>query len=541
MQFLARPFAPKQQVAIAALTFAVIGIGLQWWRLTTLNATYDQGIFLQVLWNGLSGHPFESTLSSQLSTHVVHAGELPRLGYQRLSQHFTPILAIWIPFIGLAGIWALSIIQIGLISAAGLMLYKLASIDLNPELAAKISFAFYGANAVVGPASGNFTDLCQLPLLVFALLYALRTNRHWLALTCCVLIPLVREDTGVVLASVGLWIGIRHPSRRALGVAMVIGGLAWVAIVTNILMPHYGDDNARRFMVSNFGQFVPGSERATSLQILQQALSQPLILLRELVSPPIDTIRYLVGQGLPLLFIPLISIDAWLLTGLPLLGLLLAQGSNDPLSINIRYTFLVVPGLFAGASIWWERRQHHFGSKRLRQIWTGCILLSLLFAITANQNRGFSFLIPDSVQPWVYSNPRQQWQHGMQAREALTVIPKKASVSANTNLVPLLADRAVLVRFPNTTAFQDRQGKPQHVDWVAIDLNRQAFYAEAFSRERSALRKSLGWINKNRSVYRVQVVRDGVVVMQRNGEEHPEMEAALDQLRAELTTTSTPS
>ena len=33
----------------------------------------DQGILFQILWNGLHGHPFESTLSSQLSTNVVHA------------------------------------------------------------------------------------------------------------------------------------------------------------------------------------------------------------------------------------------------------------------------------------------------------------------------------------------------------------------------------------------------------------------------------------------------------------------------------------
>ena len=527
-----------RQVAIAAIGFAVIGLALQWWRLISLNATYDQGIFMQALWNGLSGHPFESTLSSQLSTNVVHSGELPALGYQRLSQHFTPILVTWIPLVGLISHWALPIVQVGLITAAGLMLYKLASIDLEPELAAKICFAFYGANAVVGPASGNFTDLCQLPVLVFALLYALRTNQRWLTVLWCILIPLVREDTGVVLASVGLWLGVRHPSRRILAAAMVIGGLSWVAIVTNALMPLFGDDNARRFMVSNFGQFAPGADRATSLEILQQVASRPLILLRELVSPPDDTLRYLVAQGLPLLFIPLISADAWLLMGLPLLGLLLAQGSNDPLSINIRYTFLVVPGLFAGAILWWQSRQQLFGSARLRQIWTGCIVLSLIFAITANQNRAFSFLIPDSVRPLIYANPVQQWQHGQVARTVLKVIPDQATVSANTNLVPWLADRQVLVRFPHSTAYIDRSGQKQQVEWIAVDLNRQAFYADAFPRERQALRKSLTWIKQNRSDYAPQSIRDGVVVLQRKGKQQPSVSAALDQLVAEITTKS---
>jgi uncharacterized membrane protein len=126
--------SPKKQAVLAAVIFAVVAITLQWWRLMSLNASYDQGIFFQILWNGLSGHPFESTLSSQLSTNVIHSGEFPALGYQRLSQHFTPILATWIPVIGLLGIWGLPIIQVGMITAAGIILYKLAALDLNPSL-----------------------------------------------------------------------------------------------------------------------------------------------------------------------------------------------------------------------------------------------------------------------------------------------------------------------------------------------------------------------------------------------------------------------
>ena len=44
---------------------------------------------------------------------------------------------------------------------------------------------------------------------------------------------------------------------------------------------------------------------------------------------------YLAAQWLPLMFVPALSLDAWLLVALPLAGLFLARGSNDPLSINI--------------------------------------------------------------------------------------------------------------------------------------------------------------------------------------------------------------
>ena len=93
----------QRRVLLTAGLFLLIGCTLQWWRMQTLTASMDQGILMQVLWNGLRGHPFESTLSSQLSTNVIHSGELPALGYSRLGQHFTPILALWIPLVGLLG------------------------------------------------------------------------------------------------------------------------------------------------------------------------------------------------------------------------------------------------------------------------------------------------------------------------------------------------------------------------------------------------------------------------------------------------------
>lgn len=521
---------PESRIKWAALLFAGLGILLLWWRLISLSASYDQGIFLQVLWNGIEGNPFESTLSSQLSTNVIHSGEVPSIGYQRLSQHFTPILVTWIPLVRLLGIWALPVVQISLITGAGLLLFELAKIDLNPNIAERITVAFYCANAVVAPTLSNFTDLCQLPFLVFALLYGLKTNRTVLWIISALLIPLIREDTGVVLASIGLWLSIRDQRRRTIGIVFVITGLAWVGIVTNVLMPIFGDDNSKRFMVSNFGQFAPNAESASSFEIAKKVFAQPLTLLRELVSPPGDTLMYFLGMGLPLLFVPLISADALLMASLPLLGLLLARGSNDPLSINIRYTFLVVPGLFAGTSMWWRSRQNLFNSRKLRNVWAGCIALSLIFTIAGNQNRSFSFLIPDSIHPWVYQSPLQQWEHGVKARNALQSIPENASVSANTNLIPWLAQRQVLVRFPHGTEYQNINKEIYSVDWVAIDLKTLAHFSEAFSRDRKRLKKSLEWLDANSSIYQAQSIEDGVVVLNRNGKTDQKLQQDLNRL-----------
>ncbi len=517
-------------VLVAALLFAGVGLLLQWWRLQVLTASYDQGIFLQVLWNGLRGHPFESTLSSQLSTNVIHAGELPALGYHRLGQHFTPALLLWVPLVGVFGLWALPLVQVGLMTAAGLVLHRIARERLaEPRLAAFVACSFFGANAVIGPTWGNFTDLCQLPVAFFLLWLGLQRRCWWLVALTALFLPMIREDTGVLLVGISLWILLRRRQQWPLALGLAVLGIGWVLLVTNVLMPLFSEDSSRRFMVENFGHYIGDAEQASSLQVLLRALLQPLIVLRELVWPPGETLRYLLAQGLPLMLIPLIALDSWLLMGLPLLGLLLAQGNNNPLSINIRYTLLVVPGLFSGAIEWWRSRSDLFARRPLRRIWAGCITLSLLFTLSANPNRSLSFAIPDSVRPWVYSSPARQWRHGQAARKLLRRIPADASVTANTPLVPHLAQREVLVRFPDGTAYLDRNHRPHPVDWIAVDLDWLSRYQVAFPADRQALRKSRSRLAELRGSYGVRAFADGVALLQRNRPDQPEARRELDR------------
>lgn len=522
--------AAVRAVTVAALVFAAVGIAIQLWRQLSLTASYDQGIFTQVLWNSLRGHPFESTLSSQLSTNVIHGGQPPALGYQRLGQHFTPLLLLWAPLAGTLGAGALGVIQVLLLTAAGLVLHRLARHWLPAPAAALISISFFAANAVIGPAWGNFTDLCQLPLLVFLLLLGLERRRPALIGVAALLIPLVREDTGVVLMGVSLWLLVRQWQRWRLALALLLWGGTSVLLAMNVWMPQFSDDNSRRFMVENFGHYIEGQDKASSLEVLRSALSQPLILLRELVSPPDQTLRYLIGLSLPLMLVPLVSVDAWLLIALPLLGLLLARGSNNPLSINIRYTYLVVPGLYAGAALWWQRHQALFQSRRLQRVWIGCMALSLIFTLTSNPNRSLSWLVPDSVTPWVHVGLQESWQRAQQARQLLAIIPDGVPVAASTHLVPPLARREVLVRFPQSITYLDRQGRTRPVDWVAVDLARLRRYAPAFEEDGEVLRRCRERLQAMGSDYGIQALADGVVVLRRGASDVPGSRESLQRL-----------
>ena len=496
-----------------------------------LLASYDQGIFQQVLWNTLQGHPFESTLSSQLSASVGQGGELPSVDYERLGQHFTPTLLLWAPLLGLIGGAALPLVQVGLITAAGLVLHRLACRQLPERTANWIGYGYFAGNALIGPTLGNFTDLCQLPLAVFALMLGVLERRRWLIATSALLIPLIREDTGVLLVAVGLWVLIRHRARWPMALMLIIWGGGWVLICTNLLMPLFSDDNAKRFMVENFGQYLGDSanEGSSSLGVAQRIISQPLLLLQQLIDPPGQTLLYLLGHALPFLFVPLLSLDTVLLAGPCLLGLFLAQGANDPLSITIRYTLLVVPGFALGSMFWWQRRRDPVPGRRTRLAWGCCLALSLLLTISSNPHRSLSFAIPDSIQPWIYSPPQQQWRHGIAARAAMAVIPPEATAAANTPLVPLLARREVLVRFPFTTDYLDRDRTAHPVDWIAVDLDLLERYGVAFRGDWRQLRNSRRWISDHRESYAVQALSDGVVVLERHGQRRPDLETALDE------------
>lgn len=517
---------------LAASLFAVATLGLQLWKSWVLLAGYDQGIFQQVAWNSLHWHWFESSLSSQLSTNVVHAGQLPFVGYERLGQHFTPTLLLWAPLLAVFGAAALPVVQVGLITAAGVVLHRLASARVPARTANWLVYGYFAGNALIGPTLGNFSDLCQLPLAVFVLMLGLLENRRGLTLAGALLMPLIREDTGVVLVAIGLWLLVRSRQRWRLALALIVWGGGWVMACTNVLMPLFSDDNSKRFMVENFGQYLGAdpTEGSSSLGVLQRVLSQPVLLLQQLIDPPGKTLRYLLGHSLPFLLVPLISLDTWLLAGPSLLGLFLAQGSNDPLAITIRYTWLVVPGFALGALFWWERRADPSPGPRVRLAWSAALALSLLFTVTSNPHRSLSVVMPDSIEPWVHASPATLWIHGLEARKALEVIPATASVAANTPLVPLLAQRRAIVRFPYATSYLDQNRKEQSVEWVAVDLSLLERYGVAFRRDWRQLIKSLAWIEANRQTYRPQAVRDGVVVLQHRGPHDPILDSQLESL-----------
>ncbi|WP_413165481.1 DUF2079 domain-containing protein [Capilliphycus salinus ALCB114379] len=527
-----------QLVVKVAIAFFVICLVLLLHRYFSFYASYDHGIFNQVFWNNAHGRFFQSSLSSALSTNVVHQGQYPDVSYHRLGQHFTPALLLWLPIYALfPSPVTLIFLQVTFVTAAGLILYILAREHLEPPLSALIAASFYAANAVIGPTLANFHDVSQIPLFVFSLLLAMEKRKWWLFWLLAVCILGVREDSGVALFGVGVYMILsrRYPKQ---GIGVCILSFGYMILLTNLIMPLFSEDISQRFMMERFGQYAEGEE-ASTLEIIWGIVSNPWRLIVELLTPFFGTIKYLLGQWLPLAFVPAVAPASWMIAGFPLLKLFLAKGESV-LSITIRYAMTVVPGLYYGSIIWWANRQkqnpeQQLPSRKFKRFWLFCIGLSLFFTLTSNPNRTLYFLIPDSVQPWVYIPVTKQWPHVAQFRPLLAQIPRDASVATTNYIIPHLSSRREVLRFPQFELRNDA-GEVVKMDYILLDLWQMQQYQEAFKRERGQLKEIVPILDQFTATNEYGVIgfEDGVILLQKGATSDPEALESWKQFRKEL-------
>ena len=498
-----------------AVGFWLLGFSLQIWRLESFGATYDQALFLQELWSTAQGRPFESSLSSVLSSAVAVNGSLPHVDYLHLGQHANSLTLLLAPAVAAFGWIVLPFAQATALTAAGLILWRLAQQRLPEELAWRLTLSYFLSGAVLGPMLENFHDLIWYPLFGFLILGGLLDRRLWLVILPSIALLLVREDSGLLLFSIGLWAAVRRPDVRRIGVGLMLISFAWVFLVTGFVQPSVDASLSDRFLQEKFGHLVEDVSGGTWSVLLQMA-QKPVALLEALVSPPGATLGFLLALTLPLLLVPLFSVDVALIVSAPLLIALLSQG-RTALAVTLRYVLALVPGLYIGTLLWWQSNPSIWKKRWLRPCWTTALSIGLLLTLVSNPHRTFSAVVPDSFSPWVHVSPSEMLKRRAVGRKALSLIPPTVSVSADTPLLPWLAQREVAIRFPNGVSYLDREGKIQEVDWVAAFPGYYSPLVPLFKRETEQQREILNELQVLISEGRYERVfcEDGVVVLSR--------------------------
>ena len=522
-----------RQVLILAAAFFIVVLTFSIIHYESFLITYDHGLFNQVFWNSVHGNFFQSSLSSAASGASLLDRQLSYPSYIHLGQHFVIDFLLWMPIYALfPSPVTLIVLQVTLIAAAGIVLYFLARHYLSVPISVMIVASYYGANGVIGPTLGNFYEHCQIPLFVFSLLLALEKQRWVLFGMFAVLTLGTREDAGIALFGIGVYLIFSRRYPRT-GVALCAVSFGYVALITNTLMPMFSVDSSRLYLASYFRKFVK-TEAPSTLELLWAIISQPQIIIQVLFTNFSRRILYLLGHWLPLAFVPVITPSAWIMTVFPLSVLLLQVFNQSATSINTRYTLAVIPGLFYGTILWWSQHQEKF-KPRLHRFWIGCICLSMLLTYTSNPHRALYFISPYSIQPWVYQSLSAQLDHAADLKTVFNLIPKDASISTSSYIVSHLSGRRNIIRL-EVMQMKDEEGKTVDVDYGLLDLWQLRENNLKGPIDRGRVRGGVRFTDEalRQGIYGVAQVLDGVVLIQKGITSKPEVLSAWLKLRQEI-------
>ena len=525
-----------RQVIIIAATFFTVVLALSIIHYESFLITYDHGLFNQVFWNSVQGKLFQSSLSSAASSASLMDRQLSYPSYVHLGQHFVIDFLLWMPLYALfPSPVTLIVLQVTLIAAAGIVLYFLARHYLSVPMSVMIVASYYGANGVIGPTLGNFYEHCQIPLFVFSLLLALEKQRWVLFWIFAALTLGPREDAGITLFGIGVYLIFSRRYPRT-GVALCVLSFSYVSLITNTVMPMFSNDNSRLYLANYFRKFVT-IENPSTLQLLWAIVTQPQIIIQVFFADLESLerrIRFVLGLWLPLGFIPVVSFPAWVMSSFPLLVLLLQVENKAATSISTRYTLSLVPVLIYATILWWSEHPERF-KPRLHRFWSGCIGLSLLFTLTSNPHRALYFISPYSIQPWVDQSLSAQLDHAADLKTVFNSIPKDASVSTSSYIVSHLSGRRKIIRL-EVMQLRDEDGKTVDVDYGLLDLWQLQQNNLKAPVDRGRVKGGVRFADEalRQGTYGVAQVLDGVVLIQKGITSKPEVLSAWLKLRQEI-------
>ena len=274
------------------------------------DSSYDLVIFDQAVRSYAHFHPGISIVKG------VHNGFGPN--FSVLGDHFSPILASLAPLY-----WIYSGPQTLLIAQA--VLFALAIPPLwvftrrafgggwKATSAAYLICVAYGLSWPLAEAVAfDFHEVAFAPVLTAIALERFQAGRLRSALIALGALLLVKEDMGLLVAGIGLYLAVSFTptvhKQRIVGIALIMAGIAYTAFATYILIPAFGGRADYYWAYASLGSDVP--------QVALHIIRHPLSSLRTVFTPGSKalTIKWLVGA---FCFLPLLSPIA--LAAVPLL------------------------------------------------------------------------------------------------------------------------------------------------------------------------------------------------------------------------------
>jgi uncharacterized membrane protein len=441
---LRRP-SPLAWVTLMAAVYASVLGSLSVARFHAFWAgRFDLGNMVQAVWSTAQGRPLETT-------------DLFGSQFVRLGAHVDPLLLLFTPLTWTGHLpEALLVTQAVIVAAGAYPAYLLGRRWLGGT---GLGLAAAGVYLLYPPLQwAVVTDFHPVtlaaPLLMFCIWAA--EERRWVVLgVCAPLAAMGKEQVGLALAMLGLWMAVRG-ARRA-GALLAAAGITWSLLAVLVVIPRFNRGEGSEFVgrYSHLGD--------SQGEILATIITRPWVVAELLAQP--ERLAYLAALLVPLLLLPLAA--PLLAAGaLPDLAINMLSDLPSQHQVHFHYTAVIAP-FFVCAAI--------LGLARVRE-WGGWAPLS---AFLARPGRVVAIWVGAVAAAGVVLGPGPWWSdvplgsderagsyavggHAAAARGAVALIPGDAPVSAGNTMGAHLSERERIHMFPVVA----------DAEWVVVDRKR---------------------------------------------------------------------
>jgi uncharacterized membrane protein len=403
-----------------------------------LSHALDLGNMAQTFWNTVHGHPFHFlNMRSPLGVEAF--------GTQtRLSFHVEPI----IPFLAVVyAFWqhvqTLLVMQTLAVASGAIPVRLFARRHLGaglPEVAFPIAYLLFPALEAANLYEFHPVTFAA-PLLLWAFYFA-DERRYSLFALFAVATMGCKEELGILVALMGLWIAIRNGDRQ-FGLIVAVLGVAWSATALFVIVPHFQAGKPSSY----WGRYLPPGwpdirYPVDQSQVRHFWLQHPGYVWDNLTSEAKRS--YLQRILCPVGYLSLLS-PLTFLAGVPTLLLNMLSYEEHMYSGLAQYNAELVPVMLIAAILGTEWLSYTVAPRlRIPTTWavTACCLYVLFASVTNHRVNGFSPLAQGFSYPQITAHDRL-------LDEAIAMIPPDASVSAQDLTNPHLSDRSNIYLFPD--------------------------------------------------------------------------------------------
>jgi len=435
----------------------------------------------------------------------IHNGGGPH--FSLLGDHWSPVIALAAPFYRLYnGPQTLLVLQ-GIMFAAAIPFIWVfarriaaARVPAGAGHAAAAGYFAAAAYALSWPIAEavafGFHEVAFVPVATAAFFERAQAGRLRAALLVAGALLLVKEDMGLLVAGLGLWLlvaGTATAGQRLVAAAMIAAGISAVLLSTLVLRPAVGGNAMYYWHYSALGRDVP--------RAAWHLIAHPLGAAHLLVTPPakLETMAWLAGA---LAFLPLLSPIS--LAAVPLLAeRMLANSAPDWWGLPYQYNAFTVVVLVCAAvdgalrlSRWLRARNPPRIPPRIPAGHARAVAAAMAACCTAAVALVPFFPLGAALQPSFYRLTARD----RAAAAAVAAVPRGVTVEAANNIGPQLTSRDTVLLWDWT---------PRWAPWVVADTGRPTIGFPG----RRAQADRVGLLMHNG--YRVVLARDGYTVLHR--------------------------